>query len=162
VEERRFSAALSTQMRNAASAAELPARAQAAQKIPSEPEPWNPTLRKDREGSGTRQGTLHFGLRPKPTQEVLLEPAEELRRTPMANLRVSSSNPEQEAQLSEIARHAGTYTETERVVKEAALRLLQEDGHFRASVRKGLEQANRGQFVEEREMEARIDRMLES
>jgi predicted transcriptional regulator len=67
--------------------------------------------------------------------------------------------PEQEAQLLEIARHAGT--DTERVAKEAALRLLQEDEHFRASVRKGLEQANRGQFVEEREMEARIDRMLE-
>ncbi len=67
--------------------------------------------------------------------------------------------PEQEAQLSEIARHAGT--DTERVVKEAALRLLQEDEHFRTSVRKGLEQANRGQLVEEREMEERIDRMLE-
>jgi len=47
------------------------------------------------------------------------------------------------------------------VVKEAALRLLQEDEHFRTSVRKGLEQANHGQFVEEQEMEARIDRMLE-
>jgi len=67
--------------------------------------------------------------------------------------------PEQEARLSEIARQTGT--DTERVVKEAALRLLQEDEHFRASVRNGLEQANRGQFVEEREMEARIDRMLE-
>lgn len=66
--------------------------------------------------------------------------------------------PEQEAQLSEIARHAGT--DTERVVKEAALRLLQEDEHFRASVRKGLEQANRGQFVEENDMETRINRML--
>jgi predicted transcriptional regulator len=29
-------------------------------------------------------------------------------------------------------------------------------------VRKGLEQADRGQFVEEREMDARIDRMLKS
>jgi predicted transcriptional regulator len=67
--------------------------------------------------------------------------------------------PEQEAQLSEIARHSGT--DAERVVKEAALRLLQEDEHFRTSVRKGLEQANRSQFVEEQEMEARIDRMLE-
>ncbi len=67
--------------------------------------------------------------------------------------------PEQEAQLSEIARHSGT--DAEQVVKEAALRLLQEDEHFRTSVRKGLEQANRGQFVEEQEMEARIDRMLE-
>jgi len=69
--------------------------------------------------------------------------------------------PEQEAQLSEIARHSGTDTERVVVVKEAALRLLQEDEHFRASVRKGLEQANRVQFVEEQEMESRIDRMLE-
>jgi predicted transcriptional regulator len=68
--------------------------------------------------------------------------------------------PEQEAQLSEIARQTGT--DTARVVKEAALRLLKQDEHFRAAVRKGLEQADRGQFVEEREMDARIDRMLKS
>lgn len=67
---------------------------------------------------------------------------------------------EQEAQLSEIARQTGT--DAERVVKEAALRLLQDNEHFRASVRKGLEQASRGQFIEEREMDARIDRMLDS
>jgi SOS response regulatory protein OraA/RecX len=44
--------------------------------------------------------------------------------------------PEQEAQLSEIARQSGT--DTERVVKEAALRLLKQDEHFRAAVRKVL------------------------
>jgi predicted transcriptional regulator len=68
--------------------------------------------------------------------------------------------PEQEAQLSEIARQTGT--DTERVVKEAALRLLSQDEHFRTAVRKGLEQADRAQFVEEREMMARIGRMLQS
>jgi len=68
--------------------------------------------------------------------------------------------PEQEAQLSEIAHQTGT--DTERVVKEAALRLLKQDEHFRTAVRKGLEQADRGQFVEERDMDARIDRMLKS
>jgi len=68
--------------------------------------------------------------------------------------------PEQEAQLSEIANQAGT--DPEHLVKNAALRLLERDARYRASVRKGLEQADRGQFVDEAEMEARIDRMLQS
>ena len=42
--------------------------------------------------------------------------------------------PEQEAQLSQIASHAGT--DTERLVKDAALRLLEQDARFRAAVRK--------------------------
>jgi hypothetical protein len=37
--------------------------------------------------------------------------------------------PEQEAQLSQIASHAGT--DTERLVKDAALRLLERDARFR-------------------------------
>jgi predicted transcriptional regulator len=36
-------------------------------------------------------------------------------------------------------------------VKEAALGLLQEDAHFRAAVREGIAQANRGEFIEEDE-----------
>lgn len=68
--------------------------------------------------------------------------------------------PEQEAQLSEIASQAGT--DAERLVKEAALRLLERDARFRAAVRKGMEQADRGEFIAEDEMEARIDRMLQS
>ena len=68
--------------------------------------------------------------------------------------------PEQEAQLSEIANEAGT--DPEHLVKNAALRLLERDARYRAAVRKGLEQADRGQFVDEAEMEARIDRMLQS
>jgi predicted transcriptional regulator len=67
--------------------------------------------------------------------------------------------PEQEAQLSQIAIQAGK--DTEQLVKDAALYLLEEDARFRAAVRKGLEQADRGQFIEEEEMDARIARMFE-
>jgi predicted transcriptional regulator len=68
--------------------------------------------------------------------------------------------PEQEALLSQIATHAGT--ETEQLVKNAALRLVEEDARFRAGVKKGLEAAARGDFIEEEEMDARIARMLQS
>ena len=68
--------------------------------------------------------------------------------------------PEQEAQLSEMASHAGT--DTEQLVKDAALRLLEQDARFRAAVRQGLAQADCGEFIEEEEMEARIERMLNS
>jgi hypothetical protein len=54
--------------------------------------------------------------------------------------------PEQEAQLSEIASHAGT--DTERLVKDAALRLLEQDARFRAAVREGIAQADREEFIE--------------
>jgi predicted transcriptional regulator len=68
--------------------------------------------------------------------------------------------PEQEAQLSEIASQAGI--DAEHLVKKAALRLLEQDARFRAAVRKGLEQADRGDFVDEQEMEARIERMIQA
>jgi predicted transcriptional regulator len=66
--------------------------------------------------------------------------------------------PEQEAQLSHIASKAGT--DPARLVKDAALRLLDEDARFRAAVREGIEQANRGEFIEEAEMDARFEQML--
>jgi predicted transcriptional regulator len=68
--------------------------------------------------------------------------------------------PEQEAQLAQIASTEGT--EPERLVKEAALRLLQEDARFRAAVREGIAQAGRGEFIEEEEMDARLEQMLRS
>jgi predicted transcriptional regulator len=68
--------------------------------------------------------------------------------------------PEQEARLSKVASRAGT--DVERLVKDAALRLLEQDNRFRAAVLKGLEQADRGELIEEEEMDARIGRMLES
>ena len=66
--------------------------------------------------------------------------------------------PEQEAQLAQIAMQEGTHAE--RLVKEAALRLLEADARFRAAVREGIAQANRGEFLEELEMDARLEQML--
>jgi predicted transcriptional regulator len=68
--------------------------------------------------------------------------------------------PEQEMQLSQIASYAGT--DPERLVKEAALRLLQEEARFRAAVREGIAQADRGEFIDEEEMDARLEQMLRS
>jgi len=45
-------------------------------------------------------------------------------------------------------------------IMDAALRLIQEEDRFRADVRKGVEQADRGEFIEEAEMDARVERML--
>jgi predicted transcriptional regulator len=67
---------------------------------------------------------------------------------------------EQETRLSQIASHSGT--DTEQLVKHAALRLLEEDARFRAAVKKGLDAAARGDFIEEEEMDARIAQMLQS
>ena len=64
--------------------------------------------------------------------------------------------PEQEAQLAQIARTTGT--DTEALVKDAALRLIEQDAHFRAAVREGIGQAERGEFIEEDEMDARFER----
>ena len=61
---------------------------------------------------------------------------------------------EQEAQLVQIASQAGK--DAEQLVKDAALRLVEEDARFRAAVRKGVEQADRGVFIEEEDMDARI------
>jgi predicted transcriptional regulator len=68
--------------------------------------------------------------------------------------------PEQEAQLVQIATLEGT--DAERRVKDAALRLLEEDARFRAAVREGIAEADRGEFVEEEEMAARLEHMLRS
>ena len=68
--------------------------------------------------------------------------------------------PEQEAQLAEIASQKGT--DTERLLKDVALRLLEEDARFRAAVRQGIQQADRGEFVDEAEMDERLERMLRS
>jgi len=68
--------------------------------------------------------------------------------------------PEQEAHLTQIARRAGT--DAERLVKDAALQLLEQDASFRAAVREGVAQADRGEFIEEQEMDARFEQMLRS
>ena len=59
-----------------------------------------------------------------------------------------------------MARVAGSGPED--LVKEAALRLLEDDARFRAAVAGGTAQADRGEFIEERDMEARFEQMLNS
>jgi predicted transcriptional regulator len=69
-------------------------------------------------------------------------------------------SPDQIAQLAQIAAQEGV--DTEKLVKDAALKLLQDDEDFRAAVRRGLEQADRGEFIEEDEMDDRVKRMFPS
>lgn len=66
--------------------------------------------------------------------------------------------PEEEARLVRIATQEGV--DPEELVKDAALRLLEDDARFRAAVQKGLEHADRGEFIEEEEMDARVKRMF--
>lgn len=44
------------------------------------------------------------------------------------------------------------------LVKDAALRLLEDDRQFRAAVQQGIKDADRGEFVEDAEMDARVKR----
>jgi predicted transcriptional regulator len=65
--------------------------------------------------------------------------------------------PEQEAQIAKIAASVGT--DPEAIVKDATMRLLDEDARFRAAVMEGKAYADRGEFVEEEEMDARFEEM---
>jgi predicted transcriptional regulator len=48
------------------------------------------------------------------------------------------------------------------MVKEAVLRLLEDDTRFRNAVRQGIQQADQGQLIEEDEMDARVRRLFPS
>ncbi len=47
-------------------------------------------------------------------------------------------------------------------MKDAALRLLDQEERFRAAVLEGKAYADRGEFIEEEEMDARFDELLRS
>ncbi|MGA7219701.1 MAG: hypothetical protein WBX38_15380 [Candidatus Sulfotelmatobacter sp.] len=66
--------------------------------------------------------------------------------------------PEQEAQLAQIADKAGTAPE--RVVTKVVARYLDEEARFLASVEKGIAAADRGEFIGEEEMDARLEAMF--
>ena len=68
--------------------------------------------------------------------------------------------PEQEAQIAKVA--ATTGTDPEALVKAATMRALDEDARFRAAVIEGKAYADRGEFIEEEEMDARFEEMLRS
>ena len=65
---------------------------------------------------------------------------------------------EQEAQLARMATESGT--DAAQLVRDAALRLLDEEGRFLAAVEKGIAAAERADFIEEEEMDARVERMF--
>lgn len=66
--------------------------------------------------------------------------------------------PEQEAELAQIAAHL--QKDPHQLVMDAALRLIDEDDRFRAAVRKGVEEANRGELIDQTEMDRRVERVL--
>ena len=68
--------------------------------------------------------------------------------------------PEQEARLSRIATHAGT--DAERLVKDAALRLVEEKDRFSASVREGIAQADRGDLIDDDEVRVWLEQQERS
>ena len=65
---------------------------------------------------------------------------------------------EQEARLSQIAEHQGV--NPTQLVKDAALRLLHEDEQFRAAVQEGIAAADRGEFVEHKQVWAGVEEIL--
>ena len=76
------------------------------------------------------------------------------------NLKVMNVHltPEQEARLSQIAARAGTAPE--RLVTSVVARYLDEEARFLAAVEKGIAAAERGEFIEEEEMDARLEAMF--
>ena len=69
-----------------------------------------------------------------------------------------SFTPEQVAHLAKIAAASGK--DPEQLVQDIVSRTLADDARFREGVQGGIEQAERGEFVEEAEMDARVQRML--
>jgi predicted transcriptional regulator len=67
--------------------------------------------------------------------------------------------PEQQAQLAQIATEAGT--DPERLVTDVVVRYLDEKARFLEAVEKGIAAAERGEFIEEEEMDARLERMFQ-
>jgi predicted transcriptional regulator len=68
--------------------------------------------------------------------------------------------PEQEERLSQIATKAGTAPE--RLVTNVVARYLDEEARFLAAVEKGIAAAERGEFIEEEEMDARLEAMFKA
>ena len=66
----------------------------------------------------------------------------------------------QESQLNDLAVRTGRGTDE--LVQEAVARLLAHDEWFKEQVQVGIDQIKRDEFIEEEEMDARVERMLQS
>jgi predicted transcriptional regulator len=69
-------------------------------------------------------------------------------------------SPEQQAQLAQIASKAGTAPE--RLVTKVIARYLNEEARFLEAVEKGISAADRGEFISEEEMDARLEAMFKT
>jgi predicted transcriptional regulator len=68
--------------------------------------------------------------------------------------------PEQNSQIAEMASKAGTNPEG--FVTQVVSRYLSEKARFLEAVERGIAAAARGEFIEEDEMDARVERMFQS
>jgi predicted transcriptional regulator len=68
--------------------------------------------------------------------------------------------PEQQAQLAKIAAKTGTVPE--RLAAKVVARYLDEEARFLAALQKRIAAAERGEFVEEEEMDARLEAMFKA
>jgi predicted transcriptional regulator len=66
----------------------------------------------------------------------------------------------QEAQLHQLALTTGRRTED--LVQEAVARLLAHNEWYQEQVQVGMDQIARGEFIEEEEMDPRVERMIQS
>jgi predicted transcriptional regulator len=69
-------------------------------------------------------------------------------------------NEVQHAKLNELAARTGRGTEE--LVQEAVDRMLDYDQWFKEQVQVGLDQIARGELIDEEEMDARVERMLQN
>ena len=77
----------------------------------------------------------------------------------LADMEVRFS-PELEAKINRAAADLGHGTED--YVRELVERYIDDDTRFRSAVRKGFDSLDRGEFIEEAQMDVRIERMLRS
>ncbi len=68
-------------------------------------------------------------------------------------------SPEIEVRLAELAAQQGRAPAS--IVEDALARYLNGERAFLEAVEKGIAAADRGEFIEEAEMDARVDRMLQ-
>ena len=69
-------------------------------------------------------------------------------------------SPEVETRLQQLAFAHGK--DAEQLVKDTVARMLEDQARFIAGVKKGIEQADRGEFVEHQDVLNRIDRLFQS
>ncbi len=66
--------------------------------------------------------------------------------------------PEQQARLAQLASACGTIPE--QLVRTVVARYLDDEARFLAAVEKGIAAAERGEFIEEEDMDARLEAMF--